>query len=1067
MFIKRIFLISFILLNIALNAEQIVSKKIEKTQNIDTLKSDLKPAKIAPFCLIKIEPTNQAFEGKLFYQRDKKDYFAFIVEMPETSAKITINPKIFQIHKDQKYYVDSGVYDPFIIKAKESGSLTFDVPACYYNQIIISPTGENLIPSGNMESAKDFALNWQIIDNSKPLPILNWGHEEFSYEGNLQGLSSESIKNTASIRSKRQRSGNSSLSISKLAPKGAIVIKTRDIKLKSGKKYLLTAYYNTTNKKFGSGFSKFIRLSADNNKKKYVYSTVMARNTCEHQWRMAFLWVSVPKDWENPKLSIYLTATGEPFELSWDDFDLRESPVLLPQECRPPRKEQISPLISKDELCKKLEAAKPYTAERKIINGFPQLFLNGELSPKFGYVGFLRAGHKDFDENNVHLQWLSVSTGSTGVDNWRGACLWEDDGIYDFSSLDTRLEKLLRLAPKAVIMLYLNLSPSRKFLENHPDSISVDIDGKKRDRKKRENNYWASNGDKVYYEATARMLEALCKHLKTSLYGKAVAGFHLVGGYDGQWFPWKYDGSEGYRQAFIEYLRKEYGSINNLRKAWGDSDLNFKDIKYPKPTDKKGLFFLDPENPDHKKFVDAERFRNLAPVKFVSGLGCIVKKAMQRPFYISMYYCDISCGHDMGKCALKEVLESPYIDGIVGVLPYGGYRVLGQSGGVVNLVSSPGLNEKILLGELDYRTEYSDIWSPRNAPGWNSVVVGQTRGRSENLFEQIRDTGIFLAKHQGAWMFALAGNGWAHKDMLSNINQANNAAKMSAECPFPQDYGDLAYFVDEHELDYLGYGEKGTRFDLLISQVGALWGSQSPIYLSGLKYEQYLLSDLMNQKRKKSKINVFGLAASISEKQINWIENNLQKDNNILVFCFDTGRATPGGFSKNIKRLTGINAVIDEKKLITYKFEPLSLQDDLSKTLKYLGTSTMGPAFIVKDKSATPLAVYQDTKLIAAAIKRHKNWTGVYIGAPGGITPEFLNAIAREVNIKPVGPVGDATFAGNGFITIHALSSGKKTLSWNKKCNLIDISTGKVVASNTNSYVLDMKVGESRWFRKQ
>ena len=184
------------------------------------------------------------------------------------------------------------------------------------------------------------------------------------------------------------------------------------------------------------------------------------------------------------------------------------------------------------------------------------------------------------------------------------------------------------------------------------------------------------------------------------------------------------------------------------------------------------------------------------------------------------------------------------------------------------------------------------------------------------------------------------------------------------------------------------------------------------------------------------------------------------------MFLYDAGRITKSGFNRTIKRLSGITVRMDEKRIVKYSLDTTGSRNPLAKALSYIGFYCEGPAFIVTDKTAEILACYENTNIPAAAVKKNGSWTGIYVGCPNGITPEFLNLIARQAGIKPVGPVGDATYAGNGFIAIHAMSDGTKTISWKSPSDLIEIATNKCVATNTTSFTLDMKTGETRFFRR-
>ena len=100
-------------------------------------------------------------------------------------------------------------------------------------------------------------------------------------------------------------------------------------------------------------------------------------------------------------------------------------------------------------------------------------------------------------------------------------------------------------------------------------------------------------------------------------------------------------------------------------------------------------------------------------------------------------------------------------------------------------------------------------------------------------------------------------------------------------------------------------------------------------------------------------------------------------------------------------------------------------------------------------------------------MKKHKDWTGVYIAAPSVITPGFLRKIAKEAGITPVCESGDVISKGNNFVVIHATNAGKKTLHFDRKTTLIDPVSRKELARDVREFTFDMQMGESRWFYKK
>ena len=161
-------------------------------------------------------------------------------------------------------------------------------------------------------------------------------------------------------------------------------------------------------------------------------------------------------------------------------------------------------------------------------------------------------------------------------------------------------------------------------------------------------------------------------------------------------------------------------------------------------------------------------------------------------------------------------------------------------------------------------------------------------------------------------------------------------------------------------------------------------------------------------------------------------------------------------------------------------FGPERFSDPLSKFIKNAPPITGGPfampLYYVDDPSAKPLAYLVRSELVGAAVKRHKNWTAVYLSIPLGlaIEPGFIRQLALEAGITPFAPLGEISYAGNGIIAIHATSDGEKTLQWHTPADVADLSTAKIINGksevkiikrNCKSITVPMKYGETRWFK--
>jgi hypothetical protein len=79
----------------------------------------------------------------------------------------------------------------------------------------------------------------------------------------------------------------------------------------------------------------------------------------------------------------------------------------------------------------------------------------------------------------------------------------------------------------------------------------------------------------------------------------------------------------------------------------------------------------------------------------------------------------------------------------------------------------------------------------------------------------------------------------------------------------------------------------------------------------------------------------------------------------------------------------------------------------------------------------------------------------------------FLRELALEAGVRPMAPAGDVFYAGNSCIALHACVDGKKEFNWGIPADVLDLTTGTIIARNVTKLSVDMKFGETRWFKLQ
>ena len=782
----------------------------------------------------------------------------------------------------------------------------------------------------------------------------------------------------------------------------------------------------------------------------------------------------------------YGAPTPRPLSPTWACDSI--SGIETPPNYHEPEEEVIPPLT--DELRQIVSNRKQATAKVETVNGKPTFTVNGEpIAPSF-YNGCWfnprLSQFGDFKRAGVHTFLLSTPVGK----NLYGSGCWTGKDTYDFTSVDEWIWRILRVDPQANIILYLGCDPYVEWGQENLDHVSADQNGNKAVvdfHTKRFGGNPPGNGERYgqslvsekYRSDTAAALRKLIDHLQNSDVGKAVIGYHLCGFSDGQFFDWDYgwknqhitDYSPGGMASFRDWLRRRYNNdVKSLQKAWNNPDVTFETAERPTVDQ----IWTDRYLVDSQQVADHNRFASEGQAETVLYLAKTVREATGGKALIGTYYEDIT-GTVYNHGALKMYLESPYIDYLAGPADYR-IRKEGYSGGVRNIFGSTLLHGKMFLTEQDWRS-----WTA----GPNSPVENFAYGRAESPQEHNamvrRESGMMIALGLGTWWYDLAGKWFRDDRIMQGIAEAVNAFKLAAKIGGIQ-RTDVGVFVSE---DSNFYNTLRTS-DIMRGNIAK---QRVQLNTSGVPYRLYLLSDAGVKDIPEHKVYMFIDCMAMNEVQREFVEG-LKRDGNTLIFIGSPGiidldrpytanvldgreleksrKAVEAMTGIKLKNYTGIPAAY---KLPANNELLKGTGDRLAFPLQY---NTTGidfpqngvPTFAVQDRAATPLAVYADGKNIAIAVKNFDDYRVIYSGVPV-LADAFLNRIAQTAGAWVASEPGDAVYASQNFITIHAmhaLRNGQKRLVLDKPSKVIDMSDGSVVSESAREIDLTMKIGETRWF---
>ncbi|HAH86390.1 MAG TPA: hypothetical protein DCL60_03350, partial [Armatimonadetes bacterium] len=643
-------------------------------------------------------------------------------------------------------------------------------------------------------------------------------------------------------------------------------------------------------------------------------------------------------------------------------------------------------------------------------------------------------------------------------------CIWLGKGKYNFKPIDNAIIDALRRNPDATIILNISILPYKSWGKENPQEVVRNSKGERSYGP----GWWMSSATsdsdvvdrpgsgKWWYpswqsEVWRKDLEDLCTkialHIKSSPYGKAVAGFYISGKDDGQFIVKYMDYSEPSERAFKEFLKEKYATINALNRVWKTSLASFEEVRIPNDTYSLAVTHLAPGPvPDYKYFRDKETW------KMRERLAGALKKSIGRPVVVFSYSAPYN----------PEFARSKYMD-CVGVIPDYPNRNVGYATAHMP-VSASEIDGKLQFVELDLRST-TGIGFPSDISFREWLPLPETVEQWNQMHRKL--VGIALASGFGWWYYDM---GQYYRDPFVKQNIA--AAKQLADKLYKRKKSNFRPDVCVVITD----DERGYYANTSISLTDALhFQIQGMEYTSsGVPFEKHYLSQILSRPDLQDfKVYIFSQNTYISGKERAMIKEKLARDGKTLIWVYNSGLISEAGISEaGMTDLTGMT--IKRYPGVTRRTLNLLPGHPLTEGCKpFAGAGMMYLSifgfqgienFYIDDPRAIPLARYAETEDTAMAVKYHPTWTSVYIGAAGGLGGSVLNRIARNAGAFVAAESGQQLNMSGDFASVHGLAEGDYKLSApHGKSKVIDADTGRVLSAN-GSYTWEIVPGRTYWF---
>jgi len=647
---------------------------------------------------------------------------------------------------------------------------------------------------------------------------------------------------------------------------------------------------------------------------------------------------------------------------------------------------------------------------------------------------------------------------------------WTKDG-FDVAAAVKFIRDRMRGSNESVFLISLLCHAYPEFTQEHPEEIWIDPKGRKvyghnvhayywLDQPMDPNRhwYWVSMHSLVWREAVKKQIGILIDELKRTGLSKRIVGVHIGGFHDQQFATRHMDISKPAVEGFRRYLKRKYGTIEALEKAWGRKGLDFATIAAPQFGKKE--FFVPGQDQDKIDFYD---FQKTGPFEAQEDIAAFAKQRLGKDV-IAVRWCMEAFGGTLGSALdITAFVNSKVID-ILCAQPNYPTRTPGLPNEVRLPLASFHLNNKIFIDEFDLRT-YGKISNSET----EMRVLGLSQALDYPMWQSIHHklAGKMIAGGMGYWYFDMAGGWFNPPEILDDISQVNKIRRVLSTRSVKPWKPSMVLVVDEAGLKLRNVAHEHYCFD----QIRLVGKQNEMLSSSGVPYELRLLDDFLKNPElaKPYKVVIFAGMYHIDAKRKALIEF-LQQDNRMLIYLAGTGAL--GG-----SEVTGFEWKKLPRGKVTHEIVPAAdvtmnmlsavYNEQLTKMLgvKFQGNYHCPSRYSVAENDGVKVwSRFKADQLPAVATVKLPHSCAVAVGSPAALTPEFVNYLARQAGAYVPSQPGLQINMNGQFMSIHALIPGKYQIDLPFACQVRNLKSGKMEQSPSQKLILDAEAGSTYWF---
>ena len=719
----------------------------------------------------------------------------------------------------------------------------------------------------------------------------------------------------------------------------------------------------------------------------------------------------------------------------------------------------------------------PIVSSIEEYNGTPTLLIDGE---PHGSIFYLRPDLNVYLQTDAETRMYKSDFElyiTYGGQLYKGGCdpIWLEDGTIDFDAFDKTIYDTLGSNSNALAMVNIGMFAPTWWMEENPEHVVTSHNGSQ--YLEQDDASFAS--EKFRHEA-GEVLRQLIQHMKEQGYWNRIYGLKITGGHTYEWMTWGTgptygpDYSKISQEGFKKYLEKTYGTVAELRKAWGNSSVTFDTATAP-GWNERGDFdnvYMAKDGKLARWMVDWNLYLNDAAADTFLYYCQIAKEETDNQLIVGGYYGYLWTNHSyegQGKAhtATQRVMNSEYVDWIASPIAYA-ERTLGESDQYMAMVDGVQEYGKLYIAEQDNRTCLSSVYAGASWDADWDFQVGQTRTLADTVYQEKRDYANAMVNGHGLWLYDMTG-GWLDDDQIYDFMSDAKAEYDFNVYVEREQRSDIAVFVGDECAAYMTADDVSnmpyTLYEPLLMQ------QRKHLAAIGTGYDTYSMSALLDGKVTNHKVNLILSPYEITTEMERAIEKYLKRDGQIVVWVYLPGISEGTRLNlSNVEDVTGFKIGLEERKA-GLQVKITNGSHDLTKGMEgqVYGSSqpsaTSPITYIADTSGATVLGYNLDGNQPGLAIKDMGDWTSVYSAAPCIDVQMLRNLLTMADSHIYSENNEDVIYANNHYVALHSAEGGTKTISLPEKHSVYDVFAEEFVSMDTDTITYEHDAKDTKLYR--